>query len=90
MIPALVPVPVLVPVPRDMAAIHSHGGPDPDHPMPDTGSTGFQADWITGVMLPVPEPRNREPMLAGVGMTGIAPFPSPACLIFRYLFRTRH
>ena len=52
MIPALVPVPV--PVPRDMAAVRSHGGPDPDHPMPDTGSTGFQADWITGVMLPVP------------------------------------
>jgi len=29
-------------------------------------------------------------MLAGVGMTGSAAFPSPACLIFRYLFKKRH
>ncbi|WP_274602220.1 hypothetical protein [Sphingomonas sp. CFBP 8760] len=43
-----------MPVPRDLTAIHFHGRPNPDHPVPDTGSTGFQADWITGVMLPVP------------------------------------
>ncbi len=45
--------------------------------MPDTDSTGFQADWITGVMLPVPEPRSWGPMLAGFGMTAIAPLLPP-------------
>lgn len=45
--------------------------------MPDTDSTGVQADWITGVMLPVPEPRSWGPMLAGFGMTAIAPLLPP-------------